>query len=376
MDEFSQLDITRLIDGSMIGASGAKSSAAIEAGLTDPKKVLGSALHGINFLNTGINASNNTDLQGITFFTRPFLNLSTNNIKGTRKLTSLLTEKDYSIHKAIRRILDTKMSKSDDGPSTPLMDTDQAFIPIFTNLLTGISGWPDETMDMYVSEPGLRNEVYMLVDHNSNRYGSYDLTATFRNIDGDPINAILNVWLTYAKGVSTGSLLPYPEMMVNRIIDYETRIYRLVLDTSRRWIQKIACCGAAVPTANPLGTAFNFSSDTPVVSDTTEQSVPFKVIGYCYNDPIIIRDFNTTVGHFNKKMVPGERENKMVMIPPKLYPYFNYRCYPRISEDMELQWWCSKDIFYNVINKLGFSLSDDYFVKWFKGTTVGERNVA
>lgn len=346
-----------------------KKQAAASMGLTDPKKVIGSSIRGINFLNTGVNAGNEIDLQGITFFTRPYLNLSEDNISDDRRMTGLLTKNPHSLQYAIRRLLDSKFSISLNTGNTALIDERMPFMAIFTNLLTGISGWPDETMDMYVSEPGLRNEVYMLVDHLSNKYSSFDLTATFRNIDGDPITTILTTWLTYAKAVSIGAMMPYPEMIVNRIIDYQTRIYRLVLDVSRRWILKIACCGAATPTANPLGTSFNFSSDTPIVDSTLEQSVPFKAIGYCYNDPIIARDFNLTVCNYNPYMSSKTRALTMVQIPPPLYKYFNYRCYPRISDNMELQWWCSNEVFSNTIELMG--LEDDKITKesctqWFK----------
>ena len=344
-----------------------KKKAAVEVGMSDPKKVIGSALHGINFLNTGINASNNIDLQGITFFTRPFLNLNEANISSNRKLAGLLTKTQHSISYSIRRLLDVKllMDNENNLNGSALMDEYQAFIPIFTNLLTGISGWPDETMEVYVAEPGIRNETYMLVDDSPNEYSAFDVTATFRNIDGDPINAILTVWLAYAKGVSIGSLIPYPEMIINRIIDYQTRIYRLVLDTSRRWIHKLACCGAATPIANPLGTSFNYTVETPLAVDTMQQNVPFKAIGYAYNDPIIIRDFNTTVGRFNPKMKDAVRNDLMLKIPPPLHVYFNYRCYPRISENMELEWWCSKVIFSNVVNLLALNVDEEWCLNWF-----------
>ena len=166
--------------------------------------------------------------------------------------------------------------------------------------------------------------------------------------------------------------MPYPEMIANRIIDYETRIYRLVLDVSKRWVQKIACCGAAFPTANPIGSAFNFSSDTPLVSDTNEISVPFKAIGYCYNDPIIVRDFNTTVYRFNKKMKDDLREKLMILVPSDLYSFFNYLCYPRITSSMELQWWCDRDIFKDNIIKYNIPLGRGFLDKW--GLVIGEEN--
>ena len=344
-----------------------KRIAALNVGLGDPDKAVGSALYGLNALNTGVNAPNNTDIQGITFFTRPYLNLTNSNISVNRKLATLLTDTPHSIHYYIRRLLDVKLLANGPGIEnfTPLLDHRQPFISIFTNLMTGITGWPDETLDTYISTPGLRNEVYMLADHGYKRYGAFDLTATFRNVDSDPINAILSVWLTYIKGVSVGELLPYVEMIANRIIDYQTRVYRLVLDSTRRWIRKIACCGAAMPIANPLGSSFNFNSESPTETESMNQSVPFKAVGYCYNDPIVIRDFNTTVSRFNFTMKDSRRKEIMLKIPPSLLSYLNYRCYPRISSEMELEWWVSKEIFNNTMNILDLSFTEEYCDDWF-----------
>ncbi|MGZ7196756.1 hypothetical protein ACXWOC_11260, partial [Streptococcus pyogenes] len=43
---------------------------------------------------------------GYVFFTRPQLNMQTNNIKHVRNLLPLLTTQDKSIHRAIRCYLD------------------------------------------------------------------------------------------------------------------------------------------------------------------------------------------------------------------------------------------------------------------------------
>lgn len=331
-----------------------KKLAISETGLGDPDKLIGNTLHGINHLGYSIGPISNVDYQGLTFFTRPYLNLTNRNISGIRRLSPLLTEDNQTIHHAIKLMLDTKQGVEYEGDH-PLTDNKQAFITVFSNLLTGLTGWPDETLDLYISSPGYKNEVYALADHVGSTLNTFSLTATFRNIEGDPINAILSTWLTYIKAVSYGTIVPYYEMIASRTIDYQTRIYRLVLDRSRRWIQKIACCGASVPVANPLGAAFNFAENKPIIEETNEQSVPFTCIGYTYNDPIIAKDFNSTVFYYNKLMTNDYRTNNMVKIPQEYLKLFNFKGYPLITHEMELQWYVERLTYETTMGALGLS---------------------
>lgn len=329
-----------------------KNSVSEHLGHGNPSKIIANTLRGINHQSNGIPAPGNSNNVGLTFFTRPYLNLSYDNLAKSRRLSPLLTDDPNTFHYAIRMLLDGRRREIDSLTKTPLTDDKQAFIPVFTNLLTGLSGWPDETVDTFISDPGLRNEVYMLVDNLGSAFNSFELTANFRNIDGDPIMSILAAWTIYAKAVAIGSMEPFQEMAVSKTIDYQTRIYRLVLDKSRKWIQKIACCGAAFPYANPIGSSFNFALDQQRSSEVDDISVPFKCIGYEYNDPIIGQDFNRTVVYYNALMADKYREEKMIKLDGENVQAFNFNGYPRISDDMELEWWVPKDEYVSRIRSL------------------------
>lgn len=315
-----------------------------ESGLGDPSKGVGNTLHGINFLGHSLGVKTNTDYQGLTLFTRPYLNFTPDNISSKRRLTPYLTDKEETLHHAIKLLLDTKQSINYNGDH-PLTDNRMGFIPAFTNLLTSLTGWPDETLDLYISTPGIRNEVYAQADHLGTSLNTFDLTATFRNIEGDPINAILAPWLVYIKGVADGSMVPYYEMIASKSLDYQSRVYRLVLDSGRQWIQKIACCGACVPTANPIGSSFSYTENKPTIEETNEQAVPFTCVGYLYNDPIIARNFNATVMYYNRSMTNANRSTSMVKVPLDALYMFNFKAYPLITQDMELQWYVPRETY-------------------------------
>lgn len=306
-------------------------------------------LYGINHRQTPSPVPINKDHYGLTFFTRPQLNLMTRNLRNVRRMIPLLTDEQLSYQRAIRGYLDPRMMVGYDDTSPivcPLVDNNQAFIPILSNHLISISGWPDIITPMYTSKEGVYKEAHSMVDGVTVNYTAYDITATFRNSRGDPITSLFYYWAHYMANVFEGTLLPYPDMIIANQYDYNTRIYRLVLDPSKRFVQRIAACGAAVPAAVPIGGIFDYSSEKPYNDVNAEIAIPFRCMGAIYNDDILIWSFNKTVQTFNQQMIDGTRETAMVPIPQEYLTLFNNRGYPFIDpQTYELQWWINKESF-------------------------------
>lgn len=319
------------------------------------------AFYGINHRGLGNALPVNTDNHGLTFFTRPRMNLSYDNIAMDRKLTPLLTDDDKSLQRAIRVLLDpvgvsdVARVRSNDGrtvrehalrtTTSKLVDPRSPFIAMLSNHLISLTGWPDPGVAYFDSTPGPHREVWSMIDDAVNNYGAFDLTATFRNTAGDPITLLFNTWIRYASLVYQGVLMPYPDSIIENEIDYNTRIYRLVLDPTRQFVQKIAACGAAFPYSSALGSAFDFASDTPYVADrATQISIPFHCNGAEYQDPILIREFNDIVFLFNPDMGTRARKEKMRKLSYKELRFFNYYGYPYIHpRSLELEWWVYND---------------------------------
>ncbi len=315
-------------------------------------KAATNAFYGFNHRNIGVQVKPNSDNHGLTFFTRPRLNLSYDNIAGVRNFAPLLTGDPLTLPHAIRCILDPVshkgVEKSHIRPiQCPMVDPQNPFIPLLSNLLISMSGWPDSVMDTHTSPNGLANESWSMIDSLPMDYSTNDITANFRNMSGDPISLLMHIWTQYASRVSEGSMLPWPECIAENEKDYDTRIYRLVLDQRRKYITKIAACGYGAPYVNPLGAAFNFDSSQPLIQDNQEISVPFKCSGWIYNDPILVIEFNSLVAEFNPSMSNRFRDTQMVKLRDEEKDYFNFRSYPRISEDgnMELEWWVNKHLY-------------------------------
>lgn len=374
------------------------------SGLGDLTEAMGNAWYGINHRGVGNPIPYNTDNHGLTFFTRPRLNLSYDNIAMDRVLTPLLTKDVNTYQRAVRVLLDPVGAASIRDPmvfgsqqpvTSPLVDHRSPFMAVLTNNLLSLNGWPDPVVAYYNSKQGPAKETWSMVDDVARNFDSFDLQASFRNVAGDPITLLFNSWIRYAARVYDGTMMPYPDSVVENEIDYQTRIYRLVLDPSRRFVQKIAATGAAFPTSSALGAAFNFTSDTPFNQDNAQQiSIPFHCMGVDYNDPILIKEFNDIVSFFNTDMLDTNRYKRMIQLGasdndrlikigvPAEYverfraverSLFNYRGVPYIHPlTLELQWWVYADDYGDFVGRLRNHLKDPGFnldSRYIDGTT-------
>lgn len=314
-------------------------------------------LHGINRGSAGNHVSPNEDHQGFVFFTKPILNLSTGNVMGIRKLQYLASTDPNSIACAIKCMLNPASFGLKYEPTqvrSAAIDDTSPFIPVLTNTLRSLSGWPDSVVDFFTSEEGLAKQVYGWADSRAENYGTYDLTATFSNVAGDVVGNLASVVREYMCRVAEGTtMVPYPEFIAENEIDYQMRIYTLITDKTKRYLQKIACTGAAMIGAVPDGAAFNHSADNNLVADTNETSIPFKCFGVRYNDPIIIRDFNDVGIMFNPAMATeATRKKSMTLLTSTEAALFNYKGNVRINtETNAIEWWIPT-VEYTAINKL------------------------
>lgn len=330
-------------------------------------------LFGINHRGLKPAVKENKDHYGLTFFTRPQLNLSSSNIRKNRKFYSLLSTDVNSIHRFVRMTLDprlgmdalagwrdvaaganqTKMFTTSAAMKTlhsPLVDPYMGFIPILTNNLLSLSGWPDLALNHYTSEQGLKGQQWIMVDSAYDFLEAFSLSASFRNTADEPIILLFQTWERYMSQVFEGLMAPYMDMIVNNEMDYNTRIYRLVLDESKKFVKKIAACGAAFPVSVPTGKFFDYSNDSLYNTTTKEIDITFQCVGAEYNDAMTIKEFNTVSAIFNpsiKNMLYG-LPTASIQIPRGLLHILNNRGYPIIDPStLELKWYInswSKDL--------------------------------
>lgn len=315
---------------------------------------LRNAYYGINHRLTPQAIPINKDTFGLTFFTRPRLNLSPGNLRSERIFNPLTNTNPYSVQRIIRCYLDPDSNRDPaTGISSPFVDPLSAFIPILTNMLVSAAGWPDITVPYTTSHEGVYKEVFSVVDGITEVYSAYDVTLTFRNMQGDPVTALFFYWSMYMSHVFRGTLMPYPEMIVDNEIDYQTRIYRLVLDVTKTRVQKIAACGAAFPYSPANGAAFNYDSQSPINQSHEQISIPMHCVGAIYQDPILLYAFDATVALFNPAMADSLRTVSCTKVPMAALQLFNHQGYPWINPDTwELEWWVDNQLYQQLISWL------------------------
>lgn len=321
------------------------------------ERAVGNNIYGFNHRQTPTAVPMNKDLSGLTFFVRPQLNLQTQNVRNLRKFYQLLTQNDTSVQRAVRTLLDPRLIYGFQGSNNvltcPVVDNMNSFIPALTNNLNSISGFPDLVIPKFTSERGLYEEVYSQVDGIPDNFSDFNVTATFRNTKGDIIFYLFYIWEIYSSMVYEGTLLPYPDFIIENAIDYNTRIYRFILDADRKKVMKYGMVPAAFPISNPIGQFFDFNAERPYNDQSKDISIQFQCIGFECMDDIIIKEFNDCVQIFNPSMRDGARDNEMIKIDESLKMLFNGRGYPRVNPDnYEMEWWIFADLFRSRTNVL------------------------
>jgi hypothetical protein len=313
-------------------------------------RAIGNNLFGFNHRQVPGTVPSNRDQYGLTFFVRPQLNMQADNLRALRIMYPLLTSNPTSLQQFVKTTLDPRLMvgyqfgrRATPEIKCPMVDPLNAFIPVLTNNLKSMSGWPDIVVPTFSSKAGLYNEAYSMVDGVTRNFEEFDIDATFRNTRGDPIIYMMSIWTHYMAAVHEGRMVPYLDMISENEIDYNTRIYRLVLDQNRNIVTKIAACGVGYPISVPTGSFFDFNEDRPFNDQNKDISVRFKCLGVDYFDDILISEFNQTVAIFNSGMADANRNGEMVQVSRRLLPYFNNRGYPRINPyDHALEWYVSQ----------------------------------
>jgi hypothetical protein len=358
------------------------------------RKSVGNNLYGINMRQNPTAVPSARDAYGFTFFTKPQLNLSMMNVSNYRGFYNLLTDNAMSYQRYTRLSLDPRLAHmgvinssrtTERDLKCPFVDHQSAFIPVLTNNIVSLSGWPDLTAPTRTTDAGLYGEEVCMVDGTTNHYESFDIDTTFRNTRGNPLIYMFYIWLKYESLVYEGILTPYTDFILENEIDYQTRIYRLVLDQQKRYVTYIGATGASFPVSVPTGSLFDFNIDNIYNNKNSEINIRFKSMGFTAFEDILKYEFNRTNAIFNPSMQKllkqdingggGDKilrenavktyrspDNDMVKIPYALamaidesslsdnkFYQLNHRAYPWINlSTNELEWWVKASRFRNI----------------------------
>lgn len=293
------------------------------------------------------------ELPGPLLITRPQLNLFDDNIRARPNLFPMLSSNPNSIERMTRCILDPRLMNTQriNGDTQEvlkcrLVDNRNPFIPVFNNDLISLSGFPDKILPSYSSEPGRLKEVWGQIDGSIDIFDERDINIILRNRRGSPAFSIIDKWCEYASDVFLGNVMPCPGFSVENEIDYQCRIYNLIMRQDGIRISRIAATGVSVPIVSPIGNYFNRDGATPYGSATMQHNFRFKSYGIIYDTNSLVRDFNEVSMMFNQEIRPKNRSSKMTKIPTTMRTYFKGYGYPFINDEtLELEWWVDNNVF-------------------------------
>lgn len=302
--------------------------------------------YGINHAQLAPLIPHNNDHIGLTFFTKPTLNLSDNVLVGNRHLAGLLTGNQHSIQRTVRCILDPKIARDTKRYPCVLNDHLQAFIPLLSNSLLTMSGMQSIALRTYTSPTGRMGEELSMVDDWPLNYRSYDIQASFKNTQGNPLLLLFLTWIYWSafSYVSPHYAVRYTEdILANRIV-YTTRPYRLLMDQNKKHVTGIWAPHYAFPINLETGNIFAFDYEKPLNLAAKQMDVTFRCVGNIINDDLLIEQFNQTVWMMNPNMHDQVRNSVMIKVPMYLMKIFNHNGYPRINpKNYELEWYVTKE---------------------------------
>lgn len=308
-------------------------------------------LYGLNRLPNMAPLPLHREMQGLVLFTRPNLNLSYDNISPVRQLAALMTQDPNTYQYAVRMMLDPTTYKL--TKQSPLVDAQMPYLTLLSNTIVSMSNPPDIGLNIYSSPEGAAKEVWIMPDSIAEYNGRFDITCTFNNIKGNVVLALLHTWIIYMGALRVGPCIPHPIQRARDEMDFNTRIERIKLDISGRYVEQWFHTGASVPTNLSIGAGFGFNREDAFEFENKQISVQFASVGAVYNDPIQLLEFNMRIAMYNRNMVEGTRQKVYVKIDREFLKVTNYNGYPYINlATSELEWWMDKNDYARLIRLL------------------------
>jgi len=247
------------------------------------------------------NVSTGTELTGLTFITRPQLNLTSSNIKHSAILSVLNTLDVNSIQFAIRCLLDKRFASAQSRYSSEcllLVNKNPFMVPLCT-ALQSISGFPDMVMNTATTTGGHHGENQIYATGADDLMKNYDITMQFMDVQNSPLLNMFHYWYEFMRLVLKGEIVMYNEDIDAQRMCYTFSIYRFLMDPTSRYITGWAKATGCILTAVPMGAKFNVAANEVISQAAKSFSIPCSVNKIEYNDYRILMDFNRLVRMFN-----------------------------------------------------------------------------
>lgn len=292
---------------------------------------------------------------GLSFVTRPQLNLTDDNLSRSDRLKHLIGAGPDSIAGYIRGVLDERWAAA----NQPIMLNNKIpFIASLTSYLKTSTGFGDLQMEIQTTQPGLRNQVYQRVASKLEENGLYTMSQTYFNPKPGFIPGLFQTWMDWISEVTSGDrrLSPRDSYLFGNRVDFDCRIYHLIMNKDSRFVEQIFATVQSIPNSYPAGSQANI--DNTQSSNRGEGqddfSVQFSSTGMRFNEWGLIQSFNEHSFGYNPGLKPQYRHQRFRELKPSEYSQYSYDAYPLIlpvremmggvmRTGMKLTWWVEKN---------------------------------
>jgi hypothetical protein len=170
-----------------------------------------------------------------------------------------------------------------------------------------MSGFPDINVEYESTEPGIFSEDMTLARGSDRGRRTYNLSCTFRDVQGGYIMGMFLYWLHLMALQMEGIIVAYPEDRDANRLNYTCSIYRFIMDSSQRQILKWAKATGCYPVSIPIGDVFNFGPGDSFIHTSQQFTVPFVVNNMSYMDPIHLKSFNDLVMRYSGNAISSQK---------------------------------------------------------------------
>lgn len=312
-------------------------------GWSDGDTLYSSMFYGLNNQPGLVPMNPHIEGNGFVFFTKPVMNLSDANLIKDRKFMEMNSLNDKSVFRIVRAYLDP-IGAIAGKRGSPLVDNSNPFICLLSNTCMSLSGWPDPQVDTYTSKEGLYGEQWMMYDGHIRMHRKFSLNANFLNGRNNPIGYLFSTWIAYGTYVYDDTMQARMSARVGRYIDYQTRIYRWVLDDTQTYVTRWATAVACIPTTYTAGSFYDYEAERYLNDTNKQMAVTFECLGCEYNDPICIKEFNESV--WGVRADEAAIKSAYTKLSADNKPMFTRWAYPRVNPDTrEFEWWIETEVF-------------------------------
>jgi hypothetical protein len=241
----------------------------------------------------------NKEQSGLVFFSRPRLNLTSTNLSFNRILAPLNVLDPLSVAFGIRCALDTRfmLKHRSLANQCPFVNPWSPFFILLGNTVQTLTGWPSWQLESTTTEGGYHNENQTFPIGHDKFYNTYNLNATFKDVQFSPVRNTFLFWLEWMAGAVCGDLIAYPDAIDMFRMDFTVAIYRFVFNETGQYITIWSKGTGCYPTSLDLGKFVDFDRANPIVDSGTIETT-FTVNNVKYQDFARIIDFNMLVRRY------------------------------------------------------------------------------